>query len=100
SILPTCGSSDGVRSKFGRCAMKLLTFLLLFTPLAESQVPGTPISNTTANLPAQKIGPRDLIAIDVYDSPELTRSVRVGGDGMVRVPMLIQRIQAEGLMPA
>jgi polysaccharide export outer membrane protein len=79
--------------------MKLLTFLLLCAPLAQSQVRGIPNSEQTANLPAQKIGPRDLIAIQVYDSPELSRTVRVGADGMFRVPMLLQRIKAEGLMP-
>lgn len=52
-----------------------------------------------ANLPAQKIGPRDLIAIQVYDSPELTRTVRIGADGFMRLPMLKQRVKAEGLMP-
>jgi polysaccharide export outer membrane protein len=54
----------------------------------------------SANLPAQKIGPRDLIAVQVYDSPEFTRTVRVGADGFLRLSMLKQRIKAEGLMPA
>lgn len=79
--------------------MKLLTFLLLCAPLVQSQVRGFPNSEQIANLPAQKIGPRDLIAIQVYDSPELSRTVRIGADGMFRVPMLSQRIKAEGLMP-
>jgi polysaccharide export outer membrane protein len=79
--------------------MKLLTFLLLCAPLVQSQVRGVPVSEGVANLPAQKIGPRDLIAIQVYDSPELSRTIRVGADGNVRFPMLKQRIKAEGLMP-
>jgi polysaccharide export outer membrane protein len=54
---------------------------------------------TAANLPAQKIGPRDLIVVQVYGSPELSRSVRVGTDGMIRLPMLKERIQGEGMMP-
>ena len=37
--------------------------------------------------------------ISVYDAPELTRTVRVGADGFMRLPMLKQRIKAEGLMP-
>jgi polysaccharide export outer membrane protein len=53
-----------------------------------------------ANLPALRIGPNDLIAVSVYDSPELTRTLRVGADGMIRLPMLKQRIKAEGLLPA
>src|SRR5205085_11075379 len=53
----------------------------------------------TANLPAQRIGADDLIALQVYDSPEFTRTVRVGPDGDIRLPMVKQRIKAEGLMP-
>jgi polysaccharide export outer membrane protein len=57
-------------------------------------------SSTIANLPAQKISANDLVAIAVYAAPELTRTIRVGEDGAIRVPMLKQRIPAEGLMPA
>jgi polysaccharide export outer membrane protein len=52
------------------------------------------------NLPQQKIGPDDLIGISVYDAPELTRTVRVGADGTIRLPMLKQRIPASGLFPS
>jgi polysaccharide export outer membrane protein len=58
------------------------------------------IDASTANLPAQKIGANDLIAIAVYGSPELTRTLRVGSDGNVRLPMLTQLIKAKGRMPA
>jgi polysaccharide biosynthesis/export protein len=54
---------------------------------------------TSANLPAQRLGPNDLVAVSVYDAPELTRTVRVGADGYLQLPMLKRRIQAEGLMP-
>jgi polysaccharide export outer membrane protein len=54
----------------------------------------------TANLPARRIGASDLVAVSVYDVPELTRTVRVGADGLIRLPMLKRRIKAEGLMPA
>lgn len=53
-----------------------------------------------ANLPGQKIGPNDLLAISVYDSPELTRTVRVGAEGYIRLPMVSQKIQARGLLPS
>jgi polysaccharide biosynthesis/export protein len=53
-----------------------------------------------ANLPAQPIGPTDLVAISVYGAPELTRTVRVGEDGLIRLPMLRERIDARGLLPA
>ena len=51
------------------------------------------------NLPIQEIGASDLIAISVYDAPELTRTVRVSPDGAIRLPMLRQEIRAQGLLP-
>ncbi|HTD43264.1 MAG TPA: polysaccharide biosynthesis/export family protein [Bryobacteraceae bacterium] len=53
-----------------------------------------------ANLPAQPIGPNDLLAISVYAAPELTRTVRVSAEGLIRLPMLHEKIEAQGLMPA
>src|SRR5438067_13655531 len=78
---------------------KLVALLFAGASLVFSQGHGSQTGELTANLPAQKIGPRDLIAIQVYDSPELTRTIRIGADGFVRLPMLKQRIKAEGLMP-
>ena len=52
------------------------------------------------NLPAQAIGPNDLIAVFVYGAPEFSRTIRVGTDGLIRLPMLKKRIPAEGLHPA
>jgi polysaccharide export outer membrane protein len=80
--------------------MKLLALFFVLVPawIQGQERPGGLIEPST-NLPAQKIGPRDLIAIQVYDSPELTRTVRVGADGNIRLPMLKQQIKSEGLMP-
>jgi polysaccharide export outer membrane protein len=73
--------------------LTLLLFLALQEPL--------PVSHETgANLPAQPIGSNDLLAITVYGAPELTRTVRVSDDGLIRLPMLKQKIAARGLMPA
>lgn len=52
-----------------------------------------------ANLPAQKLGVDDLVAVSVYDAPELTRTVRVEPDGSVHLPLLDEGIAAAGLMP-
>src|SRR5665213_381167 len=52
------------------------------------------------NLPVQAIGPADLLAISVYGAPELTRTVRVSPEGLIRLPMLREQIDAQGLMPA
>lgn len=67
--------------------------LVVFAAIAAAEGP------TAANLPAQKIGVNDLLAVSVYDSPELTRTVRVGADGAIRLPMVKRRIAVEGLMP-
>ena len=81
------------------CAtMVLLWLACVIPPSAAAQVHAAP-DNSGANLPAQRIGASDLIAVSVYDVPELTRTVRVGADGYMRLPMLKQRIKAEGLMP-
>ena len=50
-------------------------------------------------LPAQRIGPNDLISIQVSDCPELSRSFRVSSDGTLALPLLEHRIQARDLMP-
>jgi len=52
-----------------------------------------------ANLPAQAVGPYDLLAVSVYRSPELTRTIRVAADGTIGLPLLKGRIEAAGLMP-
>ena len=62
-------------------AALLLTSVSVMIPVAMAQdnspsrALGTPTETT--NLPIQKIGPQDLISIQVYDSPEFTRSIRV-----------------------
>jgi polysaccharide biosynthesis/export protein len=79
--------------------MKSLPLVLLCGTLLAQTHSVTP-PEPSANLPAQTIGPRDLIVLQVYDSPELSRTVRVGSDGLVRLPMMKQRIKADGLMPS
>lgn len=83
--------------------MKLIPLLLLASAFAQQKAPAPPeptASNMPANLPAQPIGANDLIIVSVYDAPELSRSLRVGADGLIRIPMLKQPIKAEGLLPA
>jgi polysaccharide biosynthesis/export protein len=48
------------------------------------------------NLPSQPVGVDDLLAVSVYDSPELSRTVRVGSDGKIRLPMLKEKIPVRG----
>lgn len=81
--------------------LSILLLCIAIGALAQAQAPHAITADAgAANLPAQKIGPNDLIAVSVYDAPELTRTVRVGADGLIRLPMLKRQIKAEGLMPA
>jgi len=79
----------------------VFSILIVLSP-AIAQQSGRPVSvpEVGANLPAQTIGMNDLLAVSVYDAPELSRSIRVSGDGYIRLPMLKQRVRAEGLYPA
>src|ERR1051326_8325342 len=51
------------------------------------------------NLPAQRLGIDDLVAVSVYDAPELTRSVRVEADGTIHLPLLQEGVSAAGVFP-
>ena len=79
--------------------MRFVFSLVVLASAAFAQ-PKYPLPEVGANLPAQAVGPNDLIAVLVYDSPELSRTIRVGADGYIRLPMLKQRVKAEGLLPA
>jgi polysaccharide export outer membrane protein len=85
--------------------MRLLFSTVIFAAAALAQQQQQPTRAATipeqgANLPAQAVGPNDLIAVSVYDAPELSRTIRIGADGMIRLPMLKRLIKAEGLFPA
>lgn len=43
------------------------------------------------------IGPQDLLAVTVFESPELSREVRVAADGTISLPLLAERIRVLGL---
>jgi polysaccharide export outer membrane protein len=53
----------------------------------------------SANLPSQTLGIDDLVAVSVYDAPELTRTVRIEQDGTVHLPLLSEGVAAVGIMP-
>src|SRR5579864_8493745 len=65
----------------------------------QAAIPGAQ-AEMGPNLPALPIGPNDLLAISVYAAPELTRTVRVSAEGLIRLPMLHAKIEAQGLLPA
>jgi len=80
--------------------IRILPILMASLLCAQGQTPVGPGEPSFNNLPIQKIGSDDLLAISVYGSPELTRTIRVSHDGFIRLPMLRDRIKAKGLMPA
>jgi polysaccharide export outer membrane protein len=81
--------------------LSLAVLCAVFPAGAQQQDTARPPSavDLGANLPAQPIGPDDLIALQVYDAPEFTRSVRVSSDGSIRLPMLKNTIRVQGLLP-
>ncbi len=65
---------------------------------AQGRLPATP-ADSGGNLPAQPVGASDLLSINVYGAPELSRTLRVTPEGFIRLPMLKQAISVRGLMP-
>jgi polysaccharide export outer membrane protein len=55
-------------------------------------------SSTIATDPAYKIGPQDMLRIDVWKEPDISRLVPVRPDGKITLPLL-NDIQASGLTP-
>ncbi len=82
---------------------KAALLLTAFTVLMKGQtVPRSlppPPSNPEMNLPAQPVGPNDLVSVSVEDCPELTRNFRVAANGTLALPLLKKRIQASGKLP-
>lgn len=80
--------------------MRLLLCLILLAPAGMAQPrPPAPIDPPGTNLPAQSIGPNDLLSIAVYDAPELSRTVRVSAEGQIRLPMLPAGLAVSGKLP-
>ncbi len=52
-----------------------------------------------ANLPSQRIGANDLLNVNIYGAPELSRTVRVSQEGWIQIPMLKIGFQADGKFP-
>jgi polysaccharide export outer membrane protein len=80
--------------------VRVLLVVLISVSSALAQSAKRAVPETGANLPSQAVGKNDLIAVSVYDAPELSRTIRVGADGYFALPMLKQRLLAEGRYPA
>ena len=83
-----------------RLAVIFISFA--FALQAQTATPAMPAAslNPDATLPAQAIGPNDLLWISVEDCPELTRNFRVSSTGMLALPLLHEKIQVTGKYPA
>lgn len=106
------------------CSSGRWALLLLFVaPPALSQQPKVPVKPDTANKPISVvatetndriaqlamasdvkqgdyvIGSGDLLGVDVFDVPELSRDVRVNETGYISLPLLPSKIRASGLTP-
>jgi len=78
--------------------MRLAILLVLASAAALAQLRPQPMEDASKeNLPSQKLGIDDLVAVSVYDAPELTRTVRVEADGAIHLPLLTNGVQAAGL---
>jgi polysaccharide export outer membrane protein len=76
--------------------MRLLTILTLSIAISFGQPNAAPEGS---NLPVHAIGPNDLLSVSVYDSPELSKLVRVNSDGQIKLPMLKRNIPVQGRLP-
>jgi polysaccharide biosynthesis/export protein len=91
---------------WGRAVALVAACWLVMAISVYGQQPERPIATASnfdyaySNLPTQPVGPDDLLALSVYDSPELTRTVRVDADGNIRLPMLKEPIQVRGMVPS
>ena len=77
----------------------LALFVMVGCGLWGQTKPPAPVMPDSSNLPVQRLGPDDLVGVSVYDSPELTRTVRVSTEGTLRLPMVKAKIRAVGMLP-
>lgn len=89
----------GLAARTGCCWVVLAGSLFAQQP-DRAIATGSNLEYAYSNLPTQPVGPDDLLALSVYDSPELTRTVRVDANGNIRLPMLKDPIPVGGLVPS
>ena len=76
----------------------LIIFAICIVAMAQTR-PSSMEEVGKANLPPLTLHAGDLLAVSVYDAPELTRTVRVDPDGAIRLPLLPEGVKAAGMMP-
>ena len=79
----------------------IILFAVVFNLQAQTSVSVVaPPSNPDATLPAQKVGPNDLLWLSVADCPELTRNFRVSSSGTLTLPLLHEPLNVAGKYPS
>jgi polysaccharide export outer membrane protein len=93
--------------KYANTCLSLSVLVAFSLPLAAQDAahqiiptPGVADLGLSANLPIQKVGPEDLLGIQVYNAPELSRTARISAQGTIRLPMLKNELHVTGLFPS
>src|SRR5436853_6894226 len=68
------------------------------TPPDKAAAKTAPVQNVAVTDPSYKIGPQDVLRIDVWKEAEVSRAVPVRPDGKISLPLL-NDVQAAGLTP-
>ena len=79
--------------------MRSMLVIVFVSGAAMAQFNSPMVDSGKENLPSQQLGVDDLVAVSVYDAPELTRTVRVEADGTIHLPLLENGVKASGLYP-
>jgi len=85
-----------------RVRLLLLPAALFFAQFATAQQPAAPKPETAPKPAAAavdsdyRIGPQDIVRIDVWKEPDITRTIPVRPDGKISLPLL-NDVQAAGL---
>jgi polysaccharide export outer membrane protein len=77
--------------KFASCFLALMSVLSAFAQ-------DTPKPHASAGSALQKLAAHDLVAVEVYNFPELSLNLRVSTDGTIQLPLLSDRIKIGGLL--
>jgi polysaccharide export outer membrane protein len=75
---------------------KLLLAITFYAAIGSAQESAKSASAAPAADPDYKIGPQDLLRVDVWKEPEISRSIPVRPDGKISLPLL-NDVQAAGL---
>ncbi len=80
------------------CGLRILVAALLLSIPANIGLAQT--SSVPLPLPAAPLGPDDLISVTVNGVAAFTRTIRIGRDGTLQIPMIDQPLAASGKLPS